>query len=138
MPFAAPSSFVKTSQLQDVTSLTKALADAHRLRILSLLLQTPELCACQIIEVFNLANSTISKHLSILRQVGLIQSRKEGRWVYYFLPARPQPEIQSTLDWLCTLLSADETICADQTQIQSILQIDPVELCRRQNGRDCC
>jgi ArsR family transcriptional regulator, arsenate/arsenite/antimonite-responsive transcriptional repressor len=138
MPFAAPSSFVKTSQLQDVIALTKALADEHRLRILSMLMQTPELCACQIIEVFDLANSTISKHLSILRQAGLIQSRKEGRWVYYFLPASPLPEIQATLAWSRELLSTDETTQADQVRIQTILKLDPVELCRRQNGRECC
>lgn len=138
MPFAAANSLIESGLLQDVTTLTKALADEHRLRILNLLLQTPELCACQIIEVFDLANSTISKHLAILRQAGLIQSRKEGRWVYYFLPASPVPGIQATLDWLSGLLRHDPTLQADLSNIQNILKLDPVELCRRQNGRDCC
>lgn len=126
------SSFVKNSQLQDVAALTRALGNEHRLRILVLLMQAPELCTSQIIEVFNLANSTISKHLAILRQTGLVQSRKDERRVFYFLPVQPLPEIQATLAWSGKLLSAD------QTRIQSILQIDPVELCRRQSGRDGC
>lgn len=123
--------------LQAVAGMTKALADEHRLRML-MLLQKQELCACQIVEAFDLANSTISKHLSILRQAGLIHSRKDGRWVYYALPAAPPAEIQITLDWVRQLLAADETAQADQARIDEILQIDPVELCRRQSGKDCC
>ena len=42
-----------------------------------------ELCACQITELFGLAPSTMSKHLSILYQAGLVDSRKEGRWIYF-------------------------------------------------------
>lgn len=137
MPFAAPSRFIQSSQLQSVTALTKALADEHRLRIL-MLLQSHELCACQIVEAFDLSNSTISKHLSILRQAGLIQSRKEGRWIYYFLPAEPPAEIMSTLQWLKSLLQSDDITLADQANIQDILQIDPIELCRRQSGKECC
>lgn len=137
MPFAAPNSLLLQSQLQAVTALTKALADEHRLRILMLLFKQ-ELCACQIVEAFDLANSTISKHLSILRQAGLTHSRKEGRWVYYSLPANPPAEIQTTLNWLQALLADDATSQADQAHIEAILQIDPVELCRRQSGKDCC
>lgn len=137
MLFAAPSKFIQSSQLQSVTALTKALADEHRLRIV-MLLQIQELCACQIVEVFDLSNSTISKHLSILRQAGLIQSRKEGRWVYYFLPADPPEEITKTLQWLKNLLQGDDMTLVDQANIKDILQMDPIELCRRQSGKDCC
>ncbi|PKL75354.1 MAG: ArsR family transcriptional regulator, partial [Candidatus Melainabacteria bacterium HGW-Melainabacteria-1] len=109
----------------------------HRLRIL-MLLQAQELCACQIVEAFELANSTISKHLSILRQAGLIHSRKAGRWVYYSLPDPATPEIQTTLAWVQELLREDAVTRQDQQSMADILNIDPVELCRRQSGRDCC
>lgn len=131
MPFVA-----QNSRLEAVAGLTKALADEHRLRML-MLLQAQELCACQIVEAFELANSTISKHLSILRQVGLIQSRKDGRWVYYFLPADPPAEMRATLDWVRQLLAGDNTAREDQARMDEILKIDPVELCRRQS-KDCC
>jgi ArsR family transcriptional regulator len=137
MPFVAPSNLFKTTPLQDLSVLTKALADETRLRILALL-QERELCACQIVEAFELANSTISKHLAILKQAGLIQSRKQGRWIYFFLPRDPFPEIVSTLQWLAPFLQADPTLKADQEKMQAILQMDPIELCRRQNSPDCC
>lgn len=59
-------------------NITKALADENRIRAL-LALRQGELCVCQITGPFGLAPSTISKHLSILSQAGLLNSRKEGR-----------------------------------------------------------
>lgn len=137
MPFAAPASFAATSRLQAVTALARALADEHRLRIL-MLLQEQELCACQIVETFALANSTISKHLSILRQAGLIHARKDGRWIYYALPANPPPELRATLEWVRFLLAEDATARADQGHLEAVLRIDPVALCRRQSGKESC
>lgn len=120
-----------------LTPLTKALADEHRLRML-MLLSGGELCVCQIIEIFPLANSTVSKHLAILRQAGLLQSRKSGRWVYFALAQQPDPVVQQALDWVYSSLQSDPQIRADAAQLSAVLQIDPVELCRRQSGRDCC
>ncbi len=71
--------------MREFMNLTKALADANRVRMV-LALRERELCACQITELFDLAPSTMSKHLSILYQAGLVDSRKNGRWVYYSLP----------------------------------------------------
>ena len=72
--------------MREFMAITKALADENRVRVL-LALQGGELCVCQITELFGLAASTISKHLSILYQAGLVDSRKDGRWIYYS-PAR--------------------------------------------------
>ena len=71
--------------MREFMSITKALADENRIRTL-LALRQGELCVCQITELFGLAPSTISKHLSILFQAGLVESRKDGRWFYYQLP----------------------------------------------------
>ncbi len=137
MPFVAPSKWVQSTSLQDLVLLTKALSDETRLRILALL-QEHELCACQIVAVFELANSTISKHLAILKQAGLIQSRKQSRWIYFYLPPQPLPEIDAAFVWLNQCWQADASLAADRSKIKAILQIDPVELCRRQNDKDCC
>ena len=72
------------SALNHTTDIFKALSDQHRVRAL-FALRDGELCVCQLIELLNLAPSTVSKHLSILRDAELIQSRKDGRWVYYSL-----------------------------------------------------
>lgn len=135
MPFAAPSKWVQNSPLQDVVLLTKALGDETRLRILALL-QEQELCACQIVAVFELANSTISKHLAILKRAGLIQSRKQSRWIYFYLPPDPPPEIAATLAWLNQCWKDDLSLKSDHIKIQQIVKINPVELCRRQNSKD--
>ena len=66
----------------DFMAIAKALADENRVRLL-LALQKQELCVCQLIELIGLAPSTVSKHMSILRQARLVEARKEGRWVYY-------------------------------------------------------
>jgi DNA-binding transcriptional ArsR family regulator len=76
--------------VKDFLNITKALADENRLRML-LALQNGELCVCQITELMGLAMSTVSKHLSLLYQAGLVNARKEGRWMYYSLPGKGAP-----------------------------------------------
>ena len=73
-------------------AVTKALADEQRVRML-LALRRQELCVCQIVELVGLATSTVSKHMSILKQARLVESRKEGRWMYYRLPCDDAPEL---------------------------------------------
>ena len=64
----------------------KALADPTRLRMLELLAGQPEaLCVCDITSQFDLHQPTISHHLRILREAGLIQGEKRGVWSYYWL-----------------------------------------------------
>lgn len=62
----------------------KALADPTRLRMLDLLVEQPEaLCVCEITDQFDLRQPTISHHLRILREAGLIASEKRGTWSYF-------------------------------------------------------
>jgi len=60
----------------------KALSDPNRIRILKML-QVKPLCVCEITEILELATSTVSKHLSILRDAGFIVDEKDGKWVNY-------------------------------------------------------
>ena len=125
------------NSLLQAVSIAKALGDETRLRIMAML-EPQELCACQIIEVFDLANSTISRHLSVLKQAGLLQSRKSGRWIYYFWPKAPSPALQSTQRWLSAMIHHDLQIQQDRQHMIEILKIDPEALCRRQNDKECC
>lgn len=114
-------------------SITKALADENRLRALSALDQG-ELCVCQIIGLLGLAPSTVSKHMAILRQAGLVESRKCGRWIYYRLPGKGAlPEIRNTLRWLRGLTARSDVIRADEEKLQSICAVDKEALCRALN-----
>jgi len=117
--------------MREFMAITKALSDPGRVRIL-LSLRRGELCVCQITELFGLATSTVSKHLSILNHAGLVQSRKAERWVYYRLPDKSAPvAVREALDWVSKSLGRTSEAAADTAKLKQVLQIDPVELCRR-------
>ncbi len=78
-------------------AITNAHADESRVREL-LALRHGQLCVCQIVELPQLAASTVSKHLSILWQAGLVESRKTGRWVYYMIPEDPDQRCRHALE----------------------------------------
>ena len=118
--------------MREFMKITKALADENRVRML-LVLARGELCVCQITELFGLAPSTISKHLSILYQAGLAESRKDGRWIYYRLPGKQAPApVRRAIDWVAQSVNGDERASQDAARLKKILQMDPVALCKRQ------
>ena len=113
-------------------ALAKALGDENRIRML-LALQDGELCVCQITELFGLAASTTSKHLSILYQAGLLDSRKHGRWMYYSLPGKTAPAAaREAIRWAVKALAEDPKIAEDAARLKKVLTMDPIELCKRQ------
>jgi ArsR family transcriptional regulator, arsenate/arsenite/antimonite-responsive transcriptional repressor len=120
--------------LRETMAVTKALADENRVRML-LALRGGELCVCQITELFGLAASTISKHLSILYQAGLVDSRKEGRWIYYSLPGkRAAAPLRGITRWIHGTVAEDARLREDAARLKKVMAMDPVELCRKQ----CC
>jgi ArsR family transcriptional regulator, arsenate/arsenite/antimonite-responsive transcriptional repressor len=120
--------------MREFMNITKALADERRVRAL-LALRTGELCVCQITELFGLAVSTVSKHLSILYQAGLVESRKAGRWIYYRLPGKDAPVVvREAIDWVEKSLSENTRVAEDARQLKKLLKLDPRELCKRQCG----
>ena len=118
--------------MPEFIAITRALADPNRVRTL-LALRRRELCVCQLTALFGLAPSTISKHLSILHQAGLIQSRKTERWVYYRLPDKAAPvAVREALDWVKKSLGRSEQAVADAKKLNRVLKTDLAEICRRQ------
>jgi len=71
-----------TNEAEKHCRIFKALADTNRLRILKLL-DVREMCVCEIMIALDLTQPTASYHLKIMENVGLLKSRKEGKWVYY-------------------------------------------------------
>lgn len=70
------------NQYQENAAVFKAFCDESRLRILELL-QDGEQCACVLLEQLNIGQSTLSHHMKILNQSGIVSSRNEGKWTYY-------------------------------------------------------
>lgn len=116
--------------MRDFMTLAKALADENRVRGL-MFLAHGELCLCQIIEMLNLAPSTVSKHMAILRQARLVESRKDGRWIYYRLAGRNAPEsVRNTIRLVQRTLAGDATVIQDAERLKAVLKIDKERLCR--------
>ena len=121
----------KNSHLREVLEIHKALSDANRLRAL-IALNGKELCVCQITELLQLAPSTVSKHLSILKRARLVEMRKVGRWIYYRLSDYSAETVAAeTIRLLEKTLSNDRQIKEDRKRLKEILKIDPDILCRR-------
>lgn len=94
--------------MRELVKTYKALSDPNRLRILNLLNQQA-LFVCEVGAVLRLANSTVSQHLSILRDAGLIIDEKEGRWVKYRINRHSSnPYVQQMLGSLLYWLEQDE------------------------------
>jgi len=108
--------------MREFLSIASALGDENRLRML-LALRSGELCVCEITEFSELAPSTVSKHLSILRDAGLIDGRKEGRWVYYRL-AGPDasPVVLDAIRWVQNAHAADPRVAQDAERIVEIMK----------------
>lgn len=87
------SSLPSEKDFQVKTDLFKALSDTTRLKILYLL-NEEEMCVCELIYALDKPQSTTSHHLNVLKNAGLIKSRKEGVWMHYTLSC---PESISTI-----------------------------------------
>ena len=114
----------------EALAITKALSDENRLRVL-MFLGDGELCVCQIIEMLRLAPSTISEHMAVLHRAGLVESRKEGRWIYYRLAnAGASPCARAALEWVRDCLENDRRVRADARRLAAVKRTPVEELCR--------
>lgn len=74
---------MSAQQAEQVAGLMKALADPVRLRLLSLIAARDEACVCDLTTPFDVSQPTISHHLRVLREAGLVDSERRGTWVHY-------------------------------------------------------
>lgn len=98
-----------------LAEIASALGDVSRLRIIMMLEEGPR-CVCQLTEALELAPSTVSRHLLVLRQAGLIGSFKQGRWIFYYL-ACDDPAAAKGLKWILGELAASELARQDRQRM---------------------
>jgi len=121
--------------MESILAITRALSDENRVRAL-LALDGRELCVCQIIELLELAPSTVSKHMSVLKHSGLVTGHKRGRWMYYRLPEMAaSPVVQHALSWVRQATSNSSRIRMDMGRIEKIIKTNREMLCERQSTR---
>ncbi|MHC4660616.1 MAG: ArsR/SmtB family transcription factor [Planctomycetota bacterium] len=115
--------------MKNLMAITKALSDETRVRAL-MFLRHGELCVCQIIDILNLAPSTVSKHMSILYGADLVESRKDGRWIYYRLPGRnADPAARQAIKFLQNALKNSPGIRKDDKKARATLKKNKGRLC---------
>jgi ArsR family transcriptional regulator len=113
--------------MSNKTKIFKALSDFNRLRILKAL-QSRILCVCEIRGLLNLANSTVSQHLKILKDAGFIIESKSGKWVNYIInPTPSDTRIGAILSSLDFWIDDEDTIIKDKKVIKHLCRD---ELCK--------
>lgn len=108
---------------EEIAKLFKAFSDPNRLRIL-LLLEEKSLCVCEITAILELATSTVSNHLSILHEAGLIQQERDGKWVNYYI--HPKAECDKQLINEC--LKVLKTCCDAKSDINKAKSVDRTKI----------
>jgi DNA-binding transcriptional ArsR family regulator len=99
--------------VESFTLLAKAISDPTRVRILKLL-EAGELCVCEIMDVLGMGQSTVSKHLGILKSASLVECRKEGTWSYYRPSRAVSGNNRDFLRLVASSLEGDETVMNDK------------------------
>jgi ArsR family transcriptional regulator len=100
--------------MKATAQLFKALSDETRLRIMALLADGRELCVCDIMAALELPQSTVSRHLSYLRNVGLVDDRRQGIWMYYKINRKKTEHGSTLLDLLEAMLTGQNRTSEDQ------------------------
>jgi len=116
--------------MRDFIAVTRALSDPNRVRTL-MFLRSGELCLCQIIKMLGLAPSTVSRHMAVLYNARLVESRKEGRWVFYRLSDARDPVVRGAISWARNALAKDPQALADAKAIKAVRKVNREKLCAR-------
>jgi len=91
-------------------------------------LRNGELCVCELVDALDISQSSLSSHLQICREVGVVTTRKESRWIYYSLSARYEPLIETIFSELQTL-GRDEQLRRDARRLKKRLQMREGDRC---------
>lgn len=78
----------------------KALGDEKRMRIMHMIARNPRICSCKILEKFEMSQSTLSHHMKLLCEAGLVSCEREGRWTHYTLRRQGLDDAMKTLESL--------------------------------------
>jgi len=115
--------------LRELEAALKAAGDPTRTRILKLLEGGP-LCVCQVQAVLGLAPSTVSKHLALLKNAGLVTDRRDGRWIHYTLGAAGRnPYGADVLALLRGPLDREPRIVEDRRRLRAVKAVPVETLC---------
>ena len=76
-------------EIEEITTLSKAMSDINRVKIVALIARERSVCVCELCDTLALSQPLVSRHLKQLREAGILDAHKEGKWVVYTLTPRP-------------------------------------------------
>jgi ArsR family transcriptional regulator len=100
----------------DMVQLFAALADPTRLRLLNLM-NGREVCVCYFVEILKQGQPKISRHLAYLRRAGIVEARREGKWMHYRIDRPTDPRAASILDVTLKSFATDREMQADLARL---------------------
>src|ERR1700733_802940 len=100
----------------DLVTLFAALADPTRLRLLNLM-NGREVCVCYFVEILKQGQPKISRHLAYLRRAGIVEARRDGKWMHYRIERPNDPKAASILHATLKSFKADKDMQADLTRL---------------------
>jgi len=115
--------------MKSFVKVMKALSDPNRVKILKILQHKSDMCVCELKSLLHIAQPTVSKHLKILEEAGLVEYRKDGLWVNYSLANG------SSSPYAAGILGELRTWLEDQPELADILKKAPFvsreQICRK-------
>lgn len=103
--------------VRPLSRLFRALGDETRLRIVALLAHG-ELCVCHLESALELTQPNASRQLGILKMAGVVDSRRDGTWVYYRLADQGDDSVERVLDVLVKTFGAERVLRADHARVR--------------------
>ena len=117
---------IRRTELMTLEQAFKALGDTTRLRIAHLLDGRREVCVCHVHEALGLSQPKVSRHLAQLRRAGLVDTRRQGKWIYYSLSAAGMsPLVQRILAATTESLSGTSSCAADRRRLDAATACEP-------------
>jgi len=77
------------TQIEEIAKLSKAMSDTNRVKIVALIVREGSVCVCELCDTLALSQPLVSRHLKQLREAGILDAHKEGKWVVYMLTPHP-------------------------------------------------
>ena len=115
--------------MKATAQIFKALGDETRLRIMALLLGGQELCVCDLMAALDLPQSSVSRHLSYLRNAGLVDDRRQGIWMYYTINKESTEHASILSDLLSAMLFEQDKATQDKLLLKKHLATKKMNIC---------
>lgn len=115
--------------MNELVVTARAFADPTRVRILAAL-RGGEWCVCELSDALGITQSTLSTHLQVIREAGLVETRRDGKWIYYAVSAGADQLLESVFGFFAKHVKDDATIRRDRQQLAARL--------KERKGGACC